>query len=304
MAPLFTDFRKIRKRMKRTLNYGSKQPANLNFPLSELVVEYFDKKCTFDYMEPETSTSISKNGYADPCSLVVALVYLDRLRCQNKNYFESTDPTALYIPALVLASKYLHDADTYDRVSNSEWAESLKINADELNENEWSFVKNLDWNVSVKNEDFEIYLNNMEKWVANSFLKKNDFVTYNELDILSSAVPIYDLIRQLAEIFSSVSLMYCLTLALLSTTIQKVHFQQQPTEIIEGLVVKNQTLEFPKFDFGNLSPSIWNIGKTKNRSTETNLLCEKQMESGFDFDIEKSCRNNIEHHFASTVFIK
>lgn len=107
------------------------------------MVDYFDKKSTFDYLEPETSTMISRCGYADPCTLVVALVYLDRLRVENKEFFESTDPASLYVPALVLASKYLHDADTYDRVSNSEWAESLNMNPEDLNTKEWNLVKML-----------------------------------------------------------------------------------------------------------------------------------------------------------------
>lgn len=38
-----------------------------------------------------------------------------------------------------------------------------------------------DWNVAVKNDEFENYLDNMEKWVAGSFVEKNGFMTYNEL---------------------------------------------------------------------------------------------------------------------------
>ncbi|UMM36290.1 hypothetical protein L5515_008517 [Caenorhabditis briggsae] len=231
MAPLFPDFRKIRKRMKRSLNFGSKQPAALNYPLTQLVVDYFDKKSTFDYLEPHTSAMISKNGFANPCTLVVALVYLDRLRDQNKEYFEATDPVSLYVPALVLASKYIHDTDTYDRVSNSEWAESLKMNFDELNSKEWQLVKKLDWNVAVKNEEFEKYLEKMEKWVAGSFVEKNDFMTYNELLQLSSMIPIIDIVKQLIEFISSTSLIYCLTLALMSATMSTVSEPSTSTDV-------------------------------------------------------------------------
>lgn len=35
-------------------------------------------------MKPETSATISGRGYADPCTLVVAMVYLDRIRVKNK----------------------------------------------------------------------------------------------------------------------------------------------------------------------------------------------------------------------------
>ncbi|CCD64422.1 Protein CNPPD1 [Caenorhabditis elegans] len=264
MAPLFPDFRKMRKRMKRSLNYGTKQPASLNYPLSQLVVDYFDKTSTFDYMEPNTSAMISKCGYADPCTLVVALVYLDRLRVQKKAFFESTDPVSLYVPALVLASKYMHDADTYDRVSNSEWAESLKMTPEDLNAKEWNLVKNLDWNVAVKNDEFENYLDNMEKWVAGSFVEKNGFMTYNELLQLSSMVPIMDIVKQLIEFISSTSLIYCLTLALMSTTLSTV---SEPSTSADVTSPKDNNQTFsPVF----LSP------RTRSHPSTT--------EFGFEFD--------------------
>ncbi|KAF1750781.1 hypothetical protein GCK72_017332 [Caenorhabditis remanei] len=241
MAPLFPDFRKIRKRMKRSLNYGTKQPATLNYPLSQLIVDYFDKKCTFDYLEPNTSSMISKCGFADPCTLVVALVYLDRLRDQNKEYFEATDPVSLYVPALVLASKYMHDTDTYDRVSNTEWAESLKMDPNELNKQEWELVEKLDWNVAVKNDEFEKYLEKMEKWVAGDFMEKNDFATYNELLQLSSMIPILDIVKQLIEFISSTSLIYCLTLALMSTTLSTVSEPSTSTDVNVTAKDNNQT---------------------------------------------------------------
>ncbi|PIO58506.1 hypothetical protein TELCIR_20058, partial [Teladorsagia circumcincta] len=53
-------------------------------PPKELVVDYFNKRSPFDYISPETSASISDRGYADPCTLVVAMVYLDRLRVNDK----------------------------------------------------------------------------------------------------------------------------------------------------------------------------------------------------------------------------
>ena len=54
-----------------------------------MVVNYFDRHCPFDYMRPEISANISHKGYADPCSLIVAMIYLDRLRTtdQVRNIF-------------------------------------------------------------------------------------------------------------------------------------------------------------------------------------------------------------------------
>lgn len=126
-------------------------------------MDFFNKRCPFDYMRPETSASISGRGYADPCTLVVAMVYLDRLRVNNKVgfliavcslfifnhrnflqvWFESSDPTDLYLPALVVASKFLHDSDTFDRASNADWAEAANISNQHLNQLEWEFVQKM-----------------------------------------------------------------------------------------------------------------------------------------------------------------
>ena len=60
-----------------------------------------------------------------------------------QDFFESSDPADLYLPALVLASKYLHDSDTWDRATNSEWAEAADIVPEHLNTLEWDFIKRL-----------------------------------------------------------------------------------------------------------------------------------------------------------------
>uniref|UniRef100_A0A1I7WQ76 Protein CNPPD1 n=1 Tax=Heterorhabditis bacteriophora TaxID=37862 RepID=A0A1I7WQ76_HETBA len=114
----------------------------------QLVVDYFDKNCPFDYMQPETSTSLSR-GYADPCALVIAMVYLDRLRLRNKDFFDTSDPTELYLPALVLASKFLHDSDTCDSAKNSHWIETANISTSYLNNLEWKFIKELHVSVTI-----------------------------------------------------------------------------------------------------------------------------------------------------------
>ncbi|KAK5983497.1 Cyclin N-terminal domain-containing protein [Trichostrongylus colubriformis] len=208
MAPQFPDFKSVRRRIRRTLCYGSKQPRNVNLPLSELVVDYFNKRSPFDSLKPETSASISNRGYADPCTLVVAMVYLDRLRVNDKTWFESSDPTDLYLPALVLASKFLHDSDTYDRASNAEWSEVANISTQHLNLLEWEFVQRLNWNVMVDEVEFNRWLDFFEYWVANDSFKRNGFCTYNELAQLGSALPVLAILQSLISFFSLMTLVY------------------------------------------------------------------------------------------------
>lgn len=213
MTPQFPDFRRVRRRIRRTLGYGTRQPQSINLPLSELVVDYFNKRSPFDYMRPETSASISGCGFADPCTLVVAMVYLDRLRIKNKKWFESSDPTDLYLPALVIASKFLHDSDTYDRASNADWAEAAKISNQHLNQLEWEFVQKMNWNVMVGQAEFDRWLSFFEYWVANDFVMKNNFCTYNELVQLGASFPLVSTIQCLASFFGLLVMVYTFSVA-------------------------------------------------------------------------------------------
>ncbi|KJH43253.1 Cyclin [Dictyocaulus viviparus] len=208
MAPQFSDFRKVRKRIRRTLGYGMRQPYSINLPLSELVVDFFNKRSPFDYLKSETSACISGCGYADPCTLVVAMVYLDRLRLKDKNWFESSDPSDLYLPALVIASKFLHDSDTYDRASNSEWAEAANISNKHLSQLEWDFVRKINWNLMVDDVEFNNWLSFFEFWVANDFVIKNNFCTYNELIQLCATLPLASTLQRLVSFFVLIVVAY------------------------------------------------------------------------------------------------
>ena len=251
MAPIFTDFRRIRKRMRRTLNYGESTANKLNLPLSEMVVDYFNRTSPFDYLQPETSAKISTRGYVDPCTLVVALVYLDRLRDKNKSYFESSDPTDLYLPALILASKFLHDTDTIDRATNSDWAKAAEFNEDRLNSLEWEFVGKLDWNLLVKPNEFEEYLKRMERWVAEDTVSRTGQFTYNELLQLTSSMPsessTSSFIQELLAMFGLLSLVYSFSfLSLLSTcqTIENYRHEATPTSSFTlPINIKNTVIE-------------------------------------------------------------
>lgn len=49
-----------------------------------------------------------RDGCVDACTFLVAMVYVDRVRIADKAYFECSDPNDIYLPALVIASKFLH----------------------------------------------------------------------------------------------------------------------------------------------------------------------------------------------------
>ncbi|EPB78637.1 hypothetical protein ANCCEY_02275 [Ancylostoma ceylanicum] len=187
-------------------------------------------------MRPETSASISGRGYADPCTLVVAMVYLDRLRVNDKAWFESSDPTDLYLPALVVASKFLHDSDTFDRASNADWAEAANISSQHLNQLEWEFVQKMNWDVMVDQAEFDRWLSFFEYWVANDFVTKNGFCTYNELVQLSSSFSLSSLLQAIASFFGLMTLVY--TFSIVSLFAIPCTFSFTETSVSENTTVR------------------------------------------------------------------
>ncbi|GMS78305.1 hypothetical protein PENTCL1PPCAC_480 [Pristionchus entomophagus] len=219
MTPQLPNYKRVKQRIRRSLNFGGKAPRSLHLPLTEMMVEYFNQASPYDYLKPETSANISSCGFADTCTLVVAMCYLERLRQREKDAFEAANPTEMYLPALVLASKYLHDSDQDERVADSDWAEMAGMSRKELADLEWAFVKAIDWDVRVDEAEFERRLAMIESWVASDFLSKYSFLTYNELTTLSTtnAQAISSSLRTLLSALSLSLVIYSLAAASLLT---------------------------------------------------------------------------------------
>uniref|UniRef100_A0A914W5D6 Protein CNPPD1 n=1 Tax=Plectus sambesii TaxID=2011161 RepID=A0A914W5D6_9BILA len=186
MAPKHISYRLMRRRMRRTLNYGeNRRMDHLSLPLTELAADYFDKHAPFDYLDMDYATNLSREGCVDPCTLIVALVYLDRVRLNDQQYFETTDPANLYLAALIVASKFLHDDGNADFVYNDEWAASASTTLKHVNEQEINMLNGLNWNLLVNAEDFGSALRSVESHLARKSLLSRGYATYSDLRVLS-----------------------------------------------------------------------------------------------------------------------
>merc|ERR1712018_1055532 len=84
-----------------------------------------------------------------PNSLVLALLYLERLRRHNPDYLTTVSSADLFLVSLMVASKFLHDDGEEDEVFNDEWASSGGIDTKELNRLEVKFLAAMDWRIFV-----------------------------------------------------------------------------------------------------------------------------------------------------------
>lgn len=57
---------------------------------------------TLERLDVEEASKISRNACVSPCSLVLALLYLERLKDCNPQYLQQVAPSELFLVSLVL----------------------------------------------------------------------------------------------------------------------------------------------------------------------------------------------------------
>lgn len=58
---------------------------------------------TLERLDVEEASRISRNACVSPCSLVLALLYLERLKDCNPEYLQQVAPSELFLVSLVLS---------------------------------------------------------------------------------------------------------------------------------------------------------------------------------------------------------
>nr|SVE73556.1 EOG090X069C [Daphnia atkinsoni] len=186
------DYSELTERLRKTLYYGSVSKAsntlNSSLPLTRVMVEKFSETDSNLFLEKlcfEYAAELSREACLSPCSLVVALIYLERLCQSNPNFVSSIPSSKLFLISVMVASKFLNDDGEEDEVINSEWASSAKIDLSNLNQIERQFLQAIEWHLFVDENDFAEALNRIEFRIAQRESLKRGWLTYTDLDILA-----------------------------------------------------------------------------------------------------------------------
>merc|ERR1739844_342332 len=191
---VWDDFEETSERFTKSLYYGkSYNNDRLSLPVTELCVSSFnnlgleDVETKLDCLNVYRAAEITRDTCASPTSLVLALMYLDRLRSSNTKYLNSISPTDLFLISLMVASKYLYDDGEEDEVFNDEWATSGNLEKKELNRLEIEFPSAIDWNVYVSPVDYELTTQKLEWAVATKEVENRpgSWTTYTDINVLS-----------------------------------------------------------------------------------------------------------------------
>lgn len=179
-------------RITKTLYYG-KIPLTERFslPVTELAAELYSEVKSgrsLDRLHIDDAAEISRNACVSPCSLVLALLYLERLKTLNAEYVDKVVPSELFLVSMMVASKFLHDDGEEDEVFNNEWAASAGLDVKVINQLEWEFLTAINWEVFVSEEDFWTRLQSIEKTLAMREGKRRGWFSYSELSRLMESI--------------------------------------------------------------------------------------------------------------------
>lgn len=178
-------------RISKSLYYSKLPVADcLSLPVTELAAELFTEvkgDYTLERLDVEEASKISRNACVSPCSLVLALLYLERLKDCNPQYLQQVAPSELFLVSLMVASKFLNDEGEEDEVFNTEWAQSGDLTISQINQLEKDFLKAIDWTVFVHHQDFWERLQKLEKDVAFKEAQKRGWFSYTELTCLMNS---------------------------------------------------------------------------------------------------------------------
>lgn len=131
------------------------------------------------------AAEMTKVTCATPTSLILALIYLDRLRTKNPAYLHKVSSTDLFLVSLMVASKYLHDDGEDDEVFASDWAKAGKMEKTELADKEIDFLCAIDWAILVDKFEFEAKVKELEMEIAIKEVEKRGWLSYTDLMVLT-----------------------------------------------------------------------------------------------------------------------
>ncbi|KAK8770222.1 protein CNPPD1 [Amblyomma americanum] len=185
---IFGDHVELSDRIRKTFYYGKLPTTDRpSLALTGISVEMFSKVLPNDglkVLDMHYAASVSRRACITPCSMMLAMVYLDQLRHKSPQYITSVSSCDLFLVSMMVASKFLYDDGEEDEVFNNEWAASANVELKDLNVLEREFLDALDWNLYVKPKAFAHVLDSLETRIAYLESTKRGWTTYTDVCVL------------------------------------------------------------------------------------------------------------------------
>ncbi|XP_015270848.1 PREDICTED: protein CNPPD1 [Gekko japonicus] len=176
-------------RLRKRLYYGwDKESAldNLSSPVADIAVELLQKAAPSPIrrLQKKYVSHVSREACISPCSMMLALVYIERLRHRNPEYLQQISSSDLFLISMMVASKYLYDEGEEEEVFNDEWSAAGKVEVQTMNTLEMNFLHAIDWSLYTDPKELFEVLSWLEGRVAEKQGIQRGWFTYTDLCVL------------------------------------------------------------------------------------------------------------------------
>ncbi|XP_075873030.1 protein CNPPD1 [Nelusetta ayraudi] len=180
---------RLSKRVRKRLYYGLDQDVSLDAlscPVTDIAVEFFHKSAPSPIrkLHKKYAAHVSREACISPCAMMLALVYIERLRHRNPEYLQKISSSDLFLISMMVASKYLYDEGEEEEVFNDEWGAAGKLDVKTVNNLEMNFLNAIEWSLFTDAKDFFDILSQLETSIAERQGMKRGWFTYTDLCVL------------------------------------------------------------------------------------------------------------------------
>ncbi|KTF85640.1 hypothetical protein cypCar_00035102 [Cyprinus carpio] len=133
------------ERVRKRLYYGldSDSPLDaLSCPMTDIAVELLQKSAPSPIrkLHKKYAAHVAREACISPCAMMLALIYIERLRHRNPEYLQQISSSDLFLISMMVASKYLYDEGEEEEVFNDEWGTAAKLDVQTVNTLEINFL--------------------------------------------------------------------------------------------------------------------------------------------------------------------
>ncbi|XP_053327410.1 protein CNPPD1 [Spea bombifrons] len=187
--PFLPGHPQLSERVRKRLYYsweGDCAMENLSSPVADIAVELLQKAAPSPIrrLQKKYAAHVSREACISPCSMMLALVYIERLRNRNPEYLQQISSSDLFLVSMMVASKYLYDEGEEEEVFNDEWGAAGRLDVQTVNTLEMNFLRAIDWSLYTHPREFFQVLRWLEGRVAEQQGMKRGWFTYTDLCVL------------------------------------------------------------------------------------------------------------------------
>ncbi|MBN3295698.1 CNPD1 protein, partial [Amia calva] len=180
---------KLSERVRKRFYYGLEKDCPLDAlsgPVTDIAVELLQKSAPSPIrkLQKKYAAHVAREACISPCAMMLALVYIERLRHRNPEYLQQISSSDLFLISMMVASKYLYDEGEEEEVFNDEWGAAGKQDVQTVNKLEMNFLKAIDWSLYVEPHEFFEILSQLESSIAEKQGLKRGWFTYTDLCVL------------------------------------------------------------------------------------------------------------------------